>query len=295
MKNSLLTITLLLLFVSLVFANVSERRVRHHDFYKTLNVPRNATEDMIKKAFRKILITQHPDKAETTEDRVKAEKMFPLYNEAYEVLSDSELRRELDALLDGKTFVWYSVTGRPLDGRYGFPILYAVFVVVHWFYKYYRYKVNYNEVQRRLKMKVEFERKRLSRKAKKEEKRLKQQFNQVARQSKRKAAQLNPDDELRKIKEQQEQQLDDLENTKIELTGGVHFPGWRDCLVYKNIVFVPTTVMYFTRLIRYYLLGLRTYDDVVFKFRQQFSLSTDSFQVYEDAPMVQALLKRTLV
>lgn len=57
------------------------------DYYKTLGVPRTASADEIKKAFRKLARTHHPDAGGD-------EAKFKEINEAYEVLSD-EKKREL--------------------------------------------------------------------------------------------------------------------------------------------------------------------------------------------------------
>lgn len=57
------------------------------DYYQTLGVPRTATADQIKKAFRKLARTHHPDAGGD-------EAKFKEINEAYEVLSD-EKKREL--------------------------------------------------------------------------------------------------------------------------------------------------------------------------------------------------------
>ena len=57
------------------------------DYYKTLGVSRTATQDEIKKAFRKLARTHHPDAGGD-------EAKFKEINEAYEVLSD-EKKREL--------------------------------------------------------------------------------------------------------------------------------------------------------------------------------------------------------
>lgn len=59
------------------------------DYYKTLGVSRNATADEIKKAFRKLARTHHPD---TGGDETK----FKELNEAYEVLSDDKKRKLYD-------------------------------------------------------------------------------------------------------------------------------------------------------------------------------------------------------
>ena len=55
------------------------------DYYKTLGVPRNATADEIKKAYRKLARTHHPDAGGD-------ETKFKEINEAYEVLSDEKKR-----------------------------------------------------------------------------------------------------------------------------------------------------------------------------------------------------------
>jgi len=60
------------------------------DYYSVLDVPRSATEDEIKKAFRKKAHTYHPDKG--TGD----EKKFKEINEAYQVLGNKEKRARYD-------------------------------------------------------------------------------------------------------------------------------------------------------------------------------------------------------
>jgi molecular chaperone DnaJ len=62
------------------------------DYYDVLGVPRGATPEEIKKAFRKLAMEYHPDrnKAKGAEERFKA------VNEAYEVLSDPERREMYD-------------------------------------------------------------------------------------------------------------------------------------------------------------------------------------------------------
>ncbi|HSA01884.1 MAG TPA: DnaJ domain-containing protein, partial [Candidatus Paceibacterota bacterium] len=53
------------------------------DYYNTLGVPRNASEDDIRKAFRKLAREHHPDVAR---NKAQAEEKFKEINEAYEVL-----------------------------------------------------------------------------------------------------------------------------------------------------------------------------------------------------------------
>lgn len=59
------------------------------DYYKTLGVPRDATPEAIKKAFRKLARTHHPDAGGD-------EAKFKEINEAYEVLSDEKKRKLYD-------------------------------------------------------------------------------------------------------------------------------------------------------------------------------------------------------
>jgi len=65
------------------------------DYYATLGVPREASADDIKKAFRKLARQYHPD---TAKDKKTAEEKFKEINEANEVLSDPEKRAKYDRL-----------------------------------------------------------------------------------------------------------------------------------------------------------------------------------------------------
>lgn len=63
------------------------------DYYEILNVPRSASADEIKKAYRKMALKYHPDK---NPDDPTAEGKFKEAAEAYEVLSDAEKKQRYD-------------------------------------------------------------------------------------------------------------------------------------------------------------------------------------------------------
>lgn len=69
--------------------------VRFKDYYETLGVSRTASDEEIKKAFRKLARQYHPDIAR---DKRAAEEKFKEINEAYEVLGDAEKRKKYDEL-----------------------------------------------------------------------------------------------------------------------------------------------------------------------------------------------------
>lgn len=64
------------------------------DYYKTLGIEKNATEEDIKKAYRKLARKYHPDLNPNDQE---ANKKFQQINEANEVLSDPEKRKKYDA------------------------------------------------------------------------------------------------------------------------------------------------------------------------------------------------------
>ena len=64
------------------------------DYYKILGVGKQASEDELKKAYRKLAVKWHPDKNPTNKD--VAEKKFKEISEAYDVLKDKEKRSLYD-------------------------------------------------------------------------------------------------------------------------------------------------------------------------------------------------------
>lgn len=73
------------------------KRSKQKDYYKVLGVTRDADERDIKRAFRKLTVQNHPDKA--TQNGItqeEAQKKMAAINEAYEVLSDPELKARFD-------------------------------------------------------------------------------------------------------------------------------------------------------------------------------------------------------
>jgi curved DNA-binding protein len=73
----------------------SEISMEYKDYYKTLGVERNASQDEIKKAYRKLALQFHPDK---NPNNKAAEDKFKDANEAYQVLGDAEKRKRYDEL-----------------------------------------------------------------------------------------------------------------------------------------------------------------------------------------------------
>jgi DnaJ-class molecular chaperone len=69
--------------------------VKFQDYYEVLEVPRTATEDDIKKAYRKLARKYHPD---VNPGDTSAEEKFKQVGEAYAVLSDPEKRKRYDQL-----------------------------------------------------------------------------------------------------------------------------------------------------------------------------------------------------
>jgi len=84
------------------------------DYYEVLGVPKNASDDEIKKAYRKLAMKYHPDR---NQGDATAETKFKEVKEAYEMLSDAEKRQAYDQF--GHAGVDPNVRGGP-GGAGGF-------------------------------------------------------------------------------------------------------------------------------------------------------------------------------
>lgn len=71
------------------------------DFYRILGVSREASDDVIKKAYRKLVFEHHPDRNPNSKE---AEEKIREINAAYEVIGDAEARRNYDRLNWGDEF-----------------------------------------------------------------------------------------------------------------------------------------------------------------------------------------------
>ena len=73
------------------------------DYYEVLGVDKNATEDEIKKAYRKLAIKYHPDK---NPDDKEAEEKFKEAAEAYDALTDLLEQVVSVALVVVRAWIW---------------------------------------------------------------------------------------------------------------------------------------------------------------------------------------------
>lgn len=85
--------------------------MEYKDYYKILGVEKTASQEEIKKAYRKLALKYHPDK---TKGDKTAEEKFKEINEANEVLSDSAKRKKYDEL--GENYQYYQQHGNRSQG-----------------------------------------------------------------------------------------------------------------------------------------------------------------------------------
>jgi len=86
------------------------------DYYKILEIEKNASKDEIKRAFRKLARKYHPD---VNPDEPKTGEKFKEINEAYSVLSDDKKREMYDkfGVVDGDPSTYQYGGGAPGGGR----------------------------------------------------------------------------------------------------------------------------------------------------------------------------------
>ena len=97
------------------------------DYYKILGIAKNASEDDIKKAYRKLALKYHPDKNKSS----GAEEKFKEIAEAYEVWSDKKKRDIYDqvgeeGLKGGIPGGGSGPTGAPSGGTYTYTVSYLI-------------------------------------------------------------------------------------------------------------------------------------------------------------------------
>src|ERR671938_1522570 len=91
------------------------------DYYAVLGVPASASQDEIKKQYRKLAAKHHPDKNPSD---TKAAERFKEISEAYQVLGDAEKRKQYDQMRQLGAFGGFGTRGgaRPGGaGAGGFP------------------------------------------------------------------------------------------------------------------------------------------------------------------------------
>lgn len=88
------------------------------DYYEILGVNKSATDDELKKAFRKMAKKYHPDA--NPDNKAEAEAKFKEVNEAYEVLSDPQKRKMYDQFGTVDPNAGFGGAGGPFGGGNGY-------------------------------------------------------------------------------------------------------------------------------------------------------------------------------
>jgi molecular chaperone DnaJ len=86
------------------------------DYYKILGVDKNASQDDIKKAFRKLAHEYHPDK---TQGNPAAAQKFKEASEAYSVLGDAQKRKQYDTFGQAGAGAGFNPGQNPFGGGFG--------------------------------------------------------------------------------------------------------------------------------------------------------------------------------
>src|SRR5574344_3032106 len=88
------------------------------DYYEVLGVDKNATDEELKKAYRKMAKKYHPDA--NPDNPKEAESKFKEVNEAYETLSDSQKRKMYDQFGPDGPQGFCVGAGGPFGGQGGY-------------------------------------------------------------------------------------------------------------------------------------------------------------------------------
>jgi len=84
------------------------------DYYQILGIEKNATQEEIKKSYKKLALKWHPDK--NLNNQKEAEAKMKEINQAYETLSDPQKRKEYDSKQNDKNN-HYTSSNPSKDGK----------------------------------------------------------------------------------------------------------------------------------------------------------------------------------
>ena len=74
-----------------------------HHYYEILGVGYSATEDELRKAYRKLAAKYHPDKQKDPDKAAEAAEKFKQANRAYKILTDTDKRQAYNDVI---TLLW---------------------------------------------------------------------------------------------------------------------------------------------------------------------------------------------
>ncbi len=101
-------------------AENSDANKKSETYYSIIGVDLNASEADIKKAYRTLAKTTHPDRARTKEKKEEMHHKFVKLGRAYQILSDEITRARYDYLLSKGQFEYQDMDWREFDKKRGF-------------------------------------------------------------------------------------------------------------------------------------------------------------------------------